>query len=68
MTEEQARKTLRAAVDEAGGQRAFAKLHGFSAAYVNDVLKGRRALADHICKAIGVTRFVTYTTNYVRQK
>lgn len=64
MTEAQVRAQLQLAVNEAGGQRAFAKLHGFSAAYVNDVLQGRRNLADNICKTIGIRRDVTYSVVY----
>jgi hypothetical protein len=33
-------------------------------AYVNDVLHGRRALADKILAAISVKRTVTYSVEY----
>jgi DNA-binding transcriptional regulator YdaS (Cro superfamily) len=60
MTEHDVLTRLRAVVEAAGGQRAFAEKHGFTPAYVNDVLHGRRALADRICAAIGVRRTVVY--------
>lgn len=51
---------LRAAVDKAGTQTAFAKKHGISIAYVNDVLQGRRQPGDKILKALGLESQVTY--------
>lgn len=51
---------LRAAVDKAGTQTAFAKKHGISIAYVNDVLQGRRAPGDKILKALGLESQLTY--------
>lgn len=64
MTEYEVKKRLRAAIDAAGGQRRFAEAHGFSAAYVNDVLRGKRDLADRILAAIGVRRIVVYQAMY----
>lgn len=55
---------LRAAVEAAGGQRAFALQHGFSPAYVNDVLHGRRDLAPRILSVLGFERVVTYYVRY----
>jgi DNA-binding transcriptional regulator YdaS (Cro superfamily) len=64
LSEEAVRERLRQALKAAGGQRAFARLHGFSAAYVNDVLHGRRYPAENICAALGVTRRTVYTVEY----
>ncbi len=64
LSEEAVRSRLRDAVDVAGGQRAWARLHKFSAAYVNDVLLGRRAPAEKVCAALGITRRVAYTVEY----
>ena len=64
MTEQEVRERLQAAVDAAGGQRRFAELHGFSAAYVNDVLRGKRDLADRILATIGIERQVMYQVVY----
>ena len=41
-------------------QAAFAKRHGLSKSYVNDVLHRRREPAEAICKALGIRRKVTY--------
>lgn len=64
MTADDVRKILAAACDEAGSQRAWAKRHSLSAAYVNDVLLGRREPAEAICKALKIKRTVTYTVHY----
>lgn len=37
-----------------GNQAAWAKRHGISAAYVSDVLSGRRLPGDKITKAMGL--------------
>lgn len=50
---------LREAIASAGGQRAFAERYGFSAAYVNDVLHGRRELAPRILSVLGFERVVS---------
>lgn len=68
LTEQEVRGRLRAAITEAGGQRAFAAAHGFTVAYVNDVVHGRRALADRILGAIGVERKVIYQVTYEERK
>lgn len=60
LTEQEVLERLRAAVAGAGGQRAFAQAHGFTPGYINDVLRGKRALADRILATIGVERFVIY--------
>lgn len=60
LTEQEVRERLRAAVEEAGGQRAFAAAHGFTPAYINDVVRGRRALADRILATLGIERVVVY--------
>jgi hypothetical protein len=60
LTEQDVRERLRAAVEAAGGQRAFAAAHGFTPAYINDVLHGRRGLADRILAVIGVERATVY--------
>lgn len=60
MTEQEAIERLRIACDAAGGQKQFAKQHGFTPGYVNDVLWGKRALADRILAALGIERVVEY--------
>jgi len=60
MTEQQVIERLRATIEAAGGQRSFALAHGFTPAYVHDVLHGRRNLANRILAAIGVEKIVVY--------
>lgn len=64
LTEQEVMERLRAAIEGAGGQRAFAEKHGLTPAYINDVVHGRRALADRILAAIGVKRTITYSVEY----
>lgn len=62
MTENDVRKMLKRACNEAGSQRAFARKHGLSAAYISDVLLGHRAPAGTICRALGLQMTVRYIT------
>lgn len=64
MTEQEVRERLDGAIKVAGGQRKFAEAHGFSVAYVNDVVRGKRDLADRILAAIEVERRVVYQVTY----
>lgn len=43
-----------------GGQSNFAKAHGISTAYVNDILQGRRDPGKKILDAIGFEKQVFY--------
>lgn len=64
LTEQDVMRRLQAAIAAAGGQRQFAKAHGFTAGYINDVLHGKRALADRILSTIGVERSIVYRVTY----
>ena len=68
LVEAEVRRVLQAAIAGLGSQKAFAARHGFSRAYVNDVLHERRAITDRLCAAIGVKRFVTYTTEDTKRE
>ena len=68
LTEQEVLERLRTAIKRAGGQRAFAKQAGLTPAYVNDVVHGRRALADKILSTIGVKRTVMYSVEYEEQE
>lgn len=68
MTADDVRKMLAQACEKAGSQRAWAKRHNLSAAYVTDVLRGHRAPAEAICKALGIKQVVTYSIIYVKAK
>jgi DNA-binding transcriptional regulator YdaS (Cro superfamily) len=47
-------------IEKVGSQAAWAKEHGISAPYVNDVLNFRRAPGAKILTALGLTRTVNY--------
>ena len=64
LTEQEVLERLRAAVAAAGGQRKYAEAHGFSPAYVHDVLHGKRDLAKRILDTLGIERKVTYSVVY----
>lgn len=51
---------LMRAVEAAGSQRAWARQHGISLGYVNDVLLGRREPGPAILAALGIVREVRY--------
>jgi transcriptional regulator with XRE-family HTH domain len=59
---------LRRACAKAGSQRAWARQHGVSVAYVSDVLRGRRDPGKSILAEIGkfgLLKSVTYSVEYV---
>ncbi len=68
LTEQEVYDRLSSAVVAAGGQRAFAALHGLTPMYVNDVLHKRRALADKILSAIGVKREIVRQVIYTEEE
>ena len=47
-------KLLAARCKEAGGQSAFARLHGVPVAYVSQVLLGRRPPSERMCEVLGI--------------
>ena len=66
MTRFQVLGQLRKATRRAGSQRAWARQHGVSAAYVSDVLLGRRNPGSKILEPLGLVQRVTYSVEYVR--
>lgn len=54
------KKVLEKACKKAGGQKAWANQNGVSAAYVSDVLAGKRDLGEKILKALGYKSTVFY--------
>ena len=54
------RDALIAACKAAGGQKAWAAQHGVSAAYVCDVLAGRREPCESILRPLGFERVALY--------
>lgn len=66
LSEEFVRDFLRDECKRVGGQAKWAEMHGVSAAYVNDVLHGRRDPGDGICAPLGLRRHVTYLYDHDR--
>jgi hypothetical protein len=64
LTTDDVRAMLAIAVKSEGSQRAFGRKHGFTNAYVSDVILGRRPPADAICKVLGIVRKVSKTYEY----
>jgi hypothetical protein len=64
MTAADIRSLLAAECEKAGAQLNWARRHDLSAAYVNDVLRGRREPGKAICKALGINRVVKYQVIY----
>jgi len=60
VTADDVRAMLRRACKDAGSQAAWADLHNLSAAYVSDVINGRRDPADAICSALGIESELTF--------
>ena len=55
-------KRLRASTNAAGGQKAWADKHAISAAYVNDVLLGKKLPGDKITRALGLEKALLWRT------
>lgn len=60
LTEEGVRTLLARECRDAGGQSAWADLHNVTAAYVCDVLQGRRNVGKAIAAALGLQRVTFY--------
>ena len=54
--EDEVVRLLRAAVEDEGGQKAFARRHGLDRSYVNMVLNGKGRLRDALIKALELRR------------
>lgn len=54
------RKMLKEEVGKIGTQREAAKKWGFSAGYINDVIKGRNDPSDRLAEALGYRKVVSY--------
>jgi hypothetical protein len=68
MSDQKMLALLAAAIEDAGGVRAFARRHKLSPAYVSDVRLGKRGIGPRIAEALGfrvkITRIVK--REYVR--
>ncbi len=57
---------LRSLITREGGQRAVARSLDVSAAYINDILHGRRGVSERIANALGFSQQVTYQKSYTK--
>ena len=67
MNTEQLRNILAQATEKAGSIRLWSANHGFSAAYVCDVLIDRRDISDRIAGALGYRREFRQSVVYRRE-
>lgn len=54
-------------VKSSGGQRAFARAHGITPSYVNDLVNSRRKISESILSIMGIERVVTVTYQMVEK-
>ena len=60
INESAVRAMLRRECGAAGGQSAWADLHGISNSYVNDIVMGRRPISKLIAKRLGLKRVILF--------
>jgi len=65
LTEAKVHQLFLSAITNAGSQRKFAKIHGLTVSYINDMANKRRQLSDRILQSFGVVREVTVTYRFV---
>jgi hypothetical protein len=58
-SDNEVRQLLRAAVERAGSQVAFAKRHGIDRAHLNEVLKGKSQVRGSLLKCLGLRKSYT---------
>jgi len=51
---------LKAECQKCGSQKAFAKQHGYSPAFINDVLNKRREVSENLARILGYQRIVSF--------
>jgi len=51
---------LKTECQKCGSQKAFAKQHGYSPAFINDVLHGRREVSENLARILGYQRIVSF--------
>ncbi len=60
LTQEQAIQRLADACRDAGGQYLFARQHGISRKWLNNVLRGRNTLSPGIALVLGLRKIVLF--------
>jgi hypothetical protein len=63
VTADDVRAILKKACDEVGGIRAWSRKHDISAAYISDVILGRREPGPSVCRILGLEA-VHHETTY----
>jgi len=61
LTEDQVYERIAQAIQRVGSQKAFADLCKLAPAYINDIVRKRRAIPDRVCEVLGIERIVTVT-------
>lgn len=51
---------LRQECRQCGSQKEFAKRHGYSLSYINDVLRNRRSVSENLAHVLGYQRIVSF--------
>jgi DNA-binding transcriptional regulator YdaS (Cro superfamily) len=60
MTADDVRKIIANKCAKRGTQSVFAKQLGISQTYLNDIIHGRRAIADAVCEMLNIERVVSF--------
>lgn len=68
MTADDVRDQLRQQAERYGSQRALARTIGVSAAFLSDVLLGRREPSGPLLDFLGIERVVTYSVCYAKRR
>jgi DNA-binding transcriptional regulator YdaS (Cro superfamily) len=55
-------------IDRLGGQAAWARQHGFSPQYVNDILNGHKTISAAVARCLGYERKLVYLRREARIK
>lgn len=53
-------QTLIEQCSQAGGQRQWARAHGFSDSYVSDVIRGQRCISEAMANALGYFLIISF--------
>lgn len=60
MTKEEIIEELTKQISVAGSQKAWAQRNGFSPAFINDILQGRREFTSRLAESLGYERRIIF--------
>ena len=60
LTEAEVKTRLDHAIQKAGSQREYARMHRLSESHLSDSRRGRRALGPTVLRSLGLQRIVLY--------